>query len=62
MPERTIRTGVATYRGVDGRSRFGLMGAVVDVAADDVERFDRLNGAPAETERRKPGRPHKTDA
>ncbi len=45
MAERTIRYGIVTYRGVDGRTRFGQLGDVVDVHEDDIERFDRLNPA-----------------
>lgn len=43
MAERTIRTGIGTYLGTDGVWNYAHFGAVVDVADEDLERFDRLN-------------------
>ena len=48
MTERLIHIGVASYRNPDGLNRFGMQGETVDVHPDDLERFDRLNPAPAE--------------
>lgn len=44
MAKRTIRAGIVTYRAADGREgMFGFLGDEVDVHAEDIERFDRLN-------------------
>lgn len=43
MAERTIRSGIGSYLSVDGLQKHGMLGDVVDVHEDDVERFDRLN-------------------
>lgn len=53
MPERTVNVGVMTYVAEGGLTQFALHGAVVDVAATDLARFDRLNGATAEKPARK---------
>lgn len=45
MAARTIRSGIGSYQGKDGRWTHGVMGDVVDVHKDDLERFDRLNPA-----------------
>lgn len=51
MAERTIRSGIGTYLRPDGQWTHGMLGDVVDVHEDDIERFDRLNPAePAEVE------------
>ena len=46
MPERTVKAVLASYRDADGVLRHALRGEVVDVGADDVGRFDRLNSGP----------------
>lgn len=51
MADREVRIGLATFRRADAPDDtavwgFALLGEVVDVHADDVARFDRLN-APA---------------
>jgi hypothetical protein len=44
MAKRTVKIGVATYqRASDEQWTFGMMDDEVDVHADDVKRFDRLN-------------------
>lgn len=48
MAERTIRSGIGTYQRPDGIWTHGMLGDVVDVHKDDVDRFDRLNPAPVE--------------
>lgn len=51
MAERIIRSGIGTYRAVDGQWTHGTMGEEVDVHEDDLERFDRYNPEePAEPE------------
>ena len=50
MPARTIRTGIGSYRDANGLARFGFLGETVEVHDDDLERFDRLNPEPAESE------------
>ena len=42
--ERTVTIGMVTYADADGRRRIGQAGETVDVPADDVARFDRING------------------
>ena len=49
MTTRTVQIALASYwpagqKREDG-CRFGLLGQTVDVHPDDLERFDRLNGA-----------------
>ena len=44
VTERTVQIGMATYTDVNGARRIGQAGETVDVAADDIERFDRING------------------
>lgn len=46
MAERTIRSGIGTYQRPDGVWTHGMLGDVVDVHEDDVERFDKLNPEP----------------
>ena len=46
MPNREIKLGLVTYTRPDGLVTFGQLGDKVDVHADDVERFDRLNVLP----------------
>jgi hypothetical protein len=48
MTERTVQLGMTTYTDVNGQRRIGLAGEKVDVAVDDVERFDRVNGGAPE--------------
>ena len=48
MTERTVQLGMATYTDPDGVRRIGQAGEEVDVAADDLRRFDGLNGGPPE--------------
>lgn len=42
MAKRTIRTGIGSYQRPDGIWTHGLQGDEVDVHADDLERFDRV--------------------
>jgi hypothetical protein len=44
MPEREVKTTLASYRDADGAMRYALQGETVDVAADDLERFDEAQG------------------
>jgi hypothetical protein len=44
MTKREVAIGMATYTDVDGARRIGLAGEQVDVHADDVARFDAVNG------------------
>ena len=48
MSERVVKTTLASYRDVDGVLRYALQGETVTVHADDVKRFDEVNGAPPE--------------
>jgi hypothetical protein len=49
MTTRTVQIGMTTYTDVNGARRIGQTGEEVDVHADDLARFDRVNGgAPAE--------------
>lgn len=51
MGERKIATGIGTYQRPDGLWTHGMLGDIVDVHEDDVERFDRFNvGVAAESE------------
>lgn len=50
MASRTVNVGVMSYLNLAGQPQFGLLGQEVEVSDDDVERFDRYNGEPAETE------------
>lgn len=50
MAQRTVRVGVMTYTQEGGLLQFALWGSVVNVADDDLERFDRLNGPEPEVE------------
>ena len=43
MPRRQVQQALLSYRDADGTWRHALAGESVDVDADDVERFDRLN-------------------
>lgn len=56
MAERTIRSGIGTYQRPDGQWTHGVLGDVVDVHEDDVERFDRLNPEEPVTEPAEPER------
>lgn len=59
MTERTVQIGVMTYTQEGGlANQFALLGEVVNVADEDLERFDRFNGTVVEP-KRKPGRPRK---
>lgn len=51
MAARTVRIGVVAYRreDMDHIGAWGFHGERVDVHGDDVERFDSLNGEPAES-------------
>ena len=44
MTTRTVTIALATYTGVDGVRRIGAQGEQVNVHADDVQRFDAVNG------------------
>jgi hypothetical protein len=44
MPEREVKQVLASYRDPDGVMRYGLQGEVVDMGADDVDRFDEEQG------------------
>ena len=47
-----MKIGLATYTDADGVRRIGVAGEEVDVHADDLKRFDGLNGgAPAPKKR-----------
>ena len=50
MATRTVRIGVIAYRreDMDHIGAWGFHGEKVNVHKDDVERFDSLNGEPAE--------------
>ncbi len=50
MAARAVRIGVIAYRreDMDHIGAWGFHGEKVDVHEDDVERFDSLNGEPAE--------------
>lgn len=54
MASREVRVGVGTFRrAVDSDTPlwgFALFGDTVDVHPDDLERFDSLNGSPAQGE------------
>ena len=43
MAKRQIQQPLMSYRDSDGTWRHGLKGESVDIAADDLERFDKLN-------------------
>jgi hypothetical protein len=43
---RQVQQGLLSYRDTDGVWRHALKGESVDVAADDLERFDQLNFGP----------------
>ena len=45
MSVRTVRIALASYRRADGAETYAMLGETVDVHPDDLERFDRLNGA-----------------
>jgi hypothetical protein len=58
MPEREVKQTLASYRDADGVMRYALAGEIIDVGADDLERFDRLNGTtPAPTSKAAPKKP-----
>lgn len=59
MTDRTVNVGVMTFIEQGGLTQFALRGAVVNVADEDLERFDRLNGSTPVESPRKPGRPRK---
>jgi hypothetical protein len=44
MTERRVTIGLVTYTDVSGARRIGQQGETVQVHADDVERFDTVNG------------------
>jgi hypothetical protein len=47
MAKRTIKVALATYKSAKGQGgEFGFRGQEVDVADDDLERFDELNENP----------------
>lgn len=48
MPERTVKQTLASYRRADGSMGYALAGETVDVAADDIKRFDEANGGAPE--------------
>jgi hypothetical protein len=54
--ERTVRVGLMSYVDVNGAHRYALEGAVVQVHPDRLERFDRLNRLPGESEPEPPKR------
>ena len=45
MSIRTVRIALASYRRADEAETYAMLGETVDVHPDDLERFDRLNGA-----------------
>ena len=45
MTTRTVRIALASYRRADEAETYAMLGETVDVHPDDLERFDRLNGA-----------------
>ena len=45
MSVRIVRIALASYRRADGAETYAMLGETVDVHPDDLERFDRLNGA-----------------
>ena len=58
MPEREVKTGLATYIDADGVRRYALAGETVTVHPDHVKAFDELNGAPeAAAPKRRPRTP-----
>lgn len=44
MTKRTVVIGMVTYIDADGARRIGVAGEQVDVHADDLERFDAVQG------------------
>jgi len=46
MLTRTIQIGMCTYIDPNGVRRIGQQGEQVNVHADDVKRFDAINGGP----------------
>ena len=46
MVKRQVQQGLLSYRDSDGVWRHALKGEVIDVAADDTQRFDPLNFGP----------------
>lgn len=45
MSVRIVRIALASYRRADEAETYAMLGETVDVHPDDLERFDRLNGA-----------------
>ena len=45
MSIRIVRIALASYRRADEAETYAMLGETVDVHPDDLERFDRLNGA-----------------
>ena len=62
MVKRQVQQGLASYRDVDGVWRHALAGESVDVASDDLQRFDQLNAAPDYTPKEEPEPVKKTTA
>ena len=50
MTKREVKQVLASYRDVDGVWRHALAGASVDVDPKDLDRFDKVNGAPPQRE------------
>ena len=44
MSVRIVRIALASYRRTDEAETYAMLGEIVDVHPDDLERFDRLNG------------------
>ena len=63
--KREVTQGFTTYVDASGARRFALAGDTVDVHADDVKRFDSINGGAPEpsssTAPEKQARPAKKD-
>ena len=45
MSVRIVRIALASYRRADEAETYAMFGETIDVHPDDLERFDRLNGA-----------------
>ena len=54
MTKRTVQSGMVTYTDTNGVRRMGQAGEEVDVQADDLKRFDKLNGGVEATEKAAP--------
>jgi hypothetical protein len=48
MAKREVKQQLMSYRDTDGVWRHALQGESVDVASDDLERFDEANGGAPE--------------